>query len=51
MARSTGAAYNRSKAPQARIKSARQSLEQARQALASFEKEARRAGALPGWIR
>ena len=36
---------------QSRVDSARQALERARQALASFEEEARRAGALPGWIR
>jgi len=48
---STGSDYQRSVAAKSQLEWARQSLEQARQALASFEEEARRAGALPGWIR
>lgn len=48
---SGGIARDQSRAAQSRLEAARQALERARQALANFEEQARRAGALPGWLR
>jgi hypothetical protein len=48
---STGVSHEVAVAAKTRVESARQALSEARQALANFEEEARRAGALPGWIR
>jgi outer membrane murein-binding lipoprotein Lpp len=36
---------------QANLESAKRELDAARQALAGLEDEARRAGAMPGWVR
>ena len=47
----TGVRHEVAVAAKTRVESARQALADARQALVRFEEEARRAGALPGWIR
>jgi hypothetical protein len=46
-----GLAHDRAVAGESALAAARQALEQAQQALTRFEEEARKAGALPGWLR